>query len=95
MLDSQQRELVRRMRKALAPLPEPARRELVTLMREMWQKVTSPLLVDLERRRVYEEAVALALEERLGHEPEEGEPITHADELRAEQILADCWGRFD
>ena len=95
MLNPQQRELARRMRRALAPLPEPVRREAVIAMREMWHKATVPILADLERRTAKEHAVALALEERLGHEPEDGEPITDADEQRAEQIFADCWGKFD
>jgi hypothetical protein len=83
-----QRELVRRMRKALSPLPEPERRELVIAMREMWHEAMAPVLADLEQRIAKEHAIALALGERLGHEPEDGETITATDEQRAEEILA-------
>jgi hypothetical protein len=91
MLNPDQRELARRMRKALAPLPEPERRQLVIAMRQMWNEAMAPVLAELELRTVQACALSLAIEERIGHEPEDDEVITDQDELRAKEIVAECW----
>jgi hypothetical protein len=92
MLNPDQRELARRMRKALAPLREPERRQLLIAMRQMWNEAVTPVLAELERRMAKESALSLAIEERIGHEPEGDEVIiTDQDELRAKEIVAECW----
>ena len=87
-LNPVQRQAVRRMRQALALLPEPERRMILDALREFWQTAAGPLLACLERHTALEFALALAQEERLGHEPEEGEPVTPLDDVRAQEILA-------
>lgn len=88
------RALARRARRLLAMLPDPERRVLIATLKEMTQMAMAPLLADIqalqkliERLTAEDHAVRLALEERLGREPEDGETITAADEQRAEQIL--------
>ena len=99
-LTPEQRKAVRRVRQALKLVPEPERRVIMAALKELWQ-VTAPLFADIEafqtamapvlahieHRIAKEYAVRLALEERLGHEPEDGETITAADEQRAEVIV--------
>jgi hypothetical protein len=92
---AEQRVLRRRARRLLAMLPDPERRVLVATLREMTQLTMAPLLADIQKLQIAiehltaeDDAVRLALEERLGHEPEDGEPITPLDEWRAQEILA-------
>jgi hypothetical protein len=49
----------------------------------------------LETAIIGEEAVELAVSERLGRPAKDGDVITPADDFRAEQIVAQCWGKFD
>jgi hypothetical protein len=101
----EQRKAVRRLLQALALVAKPERRVIIVALKEVWQITIAPfladfqqwqiamapVLADIERRMAKEDAVRLALEERLGHEPEEGETITYQDELRAKQIFLECW----
>jgi hypothetical protein len=52
------------------------------------QQALEAVQADINRRTAKEHAIALALQERLGHPPEDGETITAADVQRAEEILA-------
>jgi hypothetical protein len=86
-LTPKHRAVVRRARLALSLLGEPERRFFIAAMKELWEMTTAPVLADIEWRIAKEVALALALEERLGHEPSDGEAITPSDEKRAEEIL--------
>jgi hypothetical protein len=93
-LTPEQRVLRRRARRLLAMLPDPERRALIAILREMTQLTMAPLLADIQKLQIAiehltaeDDAVRLALEERLGHEPDDGEEIQLSDELRAAEIL--------
>jgi hypothetical protein len=86
-LTPKQRKAVKRVRQALSYVSEPERSLLVAALKEFFAAATAPVLADLEWRIAKEDAMELALEERLGHAPEEGEPITPLDEKRAQEIL--------
>ena len=84
----QQREAVRRMRKALAQIPEPERRMILAALQELWQDGGGLRCSLTSNATALEYALLLAQEERLGHQPEEGEPVQPSDESRALEILA-------
>ena len=94
-LNPEQRKAVRRVRQALAYVGEPERRVILAALKELFDAAMAPMRADVEQRNATVSALTLALEERLGHEPSDDELITPEDEQRAEQILDDCWGRFD
>jgi hypothetical protein len=74
-LDPQQRAALMALRARLQPFRENLRQ----------------LGEQLETAIVHEEAIALAIEERIGREPKDGEPSLPADDERAEEIVRTCW----
>jgi hypothetical protein len=86
-LTPKQRAVIKRTRKAIALLPEPERSILVAALKEFFQMALATMLADIERKYAELSAISLALEERLGHEPFDGEVITPSDERRAQEIL--------
>jgi hypothetical protein len=93
-LNPKQRRAARRVRQALSYVGEPERRVILVALKEWFEAAMAPMLADLEWRIAKEDALALAMEERLGHEPQDGEEITPSDEQRAEQIL-EMYPRID
>jgi hypothetical protein len=52
------------------------------------QQALEAVKADINQRTAKQHAIELAMAERLGHPPEDGETITAADVKRAEEILA-------
>jgi hypothetical protein len=52
------------------------------------QQALEAVQADINQRTAKQHAIELAMEERLGHPPEDGEVITAADVQRAEELLA-------
>jgi hypothetical protein len=76
----------------------PAERAEVLELHAMHRHVMQRLEVILNRvgdrmahQIAKENALWLAVEERIGREPEDGTPITPADDFRAQEILRQCW----
>ncbi len=57
-LTPKQRAAVRRMRQALALVPEPERRMILAALKEFWQAAMAPMLADVEPQREEYRAVA-------------------------------------
>lgn len=83
-LTPKQRKAVRVMRQAMDLLPEPEQTLIRTALKELWQAVLAPMY---EQHNAKVSAMSLAIQERLGHEPQDDELITPSDQHRAQEIL--------